>query len=183
MSAGESTPDRVVAEGPGWKMVRRASDLSTFVRCDSLEVAEAVKRVLFKGLTRSTAGEGTPAPAPVGASSDTPASVEQAARAAHEVADAMTDDGATCWHDCNTAARIGYARGHADAASAALMDLTKLAQALVDKLDAIENDGGMNGIFGFAQVHGIVYSGPNYGDEYRALKAHLSAQQPARIQR
>lgn len=45
--------ERVIAEGPGWQMVRRASDLSIFVRCDSLEVAEAVKRVLLRGLMPS----------------------------------------------------------------------------------------------------------------------------------
>lgn len=39
----------------------------------------------------------------------------QAAMAANEIADALTDEGAHSWIDCSNAARLGYLRGHSDA--------------------------------------------------------------------
>lgn len=43
--------ERVIGSGPGWELVRRASDLSTFVLCDSPEIGQMVKRALLKHLT------------------------------------------------------------------------------------------------------------------------------------
>lgn len=42
--------ERIISEGPGWQMVRRAADLSTFVRCADIATAQRVRDVLLRNL-------------------------------------------------------------------------------------------------------------------------------------
>ena len=54
--------------------------------------------------------------------------------------------------------------------------LADAGQALLTKLDAI--DKATAGIFQIAAVHGVPYKGPNWVDEYKAMREALSASQP-----
>ena len=58
-----------------------------------------------------------------------------------------------------------------DALSASHARVREAAEALVAKLDAV--DDAVAGAFAFAALHGMAYSGPNYADELSALRAAL----------
>lgn len=57
-------------------------------------------------------------------------------------------------------------------------DLKLAAQALVDKLDAI--DEPVTGVFAFAAAHGYKYTGPDYAKELVNLRAALSREAQSR---
>lgn len=57
-------------------------------------------------------------------------------------------------------------------------DLKLAAQALVDKLDAI--DEPVTGVFAFAAAHGYKYTGPDYAKELVNLRAALSHEAQSR---
>ena len=56
-------------------------------------------------------------------------------------------------------------------------DLEKAVEAFVAKYDLCE--GAITGAFAFQQNHGLPYSGPNFGEELKALRAALSAHKAA----
>lgn len=52
-------------------------------------------------------------------------------------------------------------------------DIQKVLKNLVEKLDLIDNDPSMQGIYSIAFVHGYRYTGPNYKEELDAARALL----------
>ena len=88
----------------------------------------------------------------------------------------MNDDDVP-WHNVSVAAiRAGFQA--LDKQHKAALVVVEAAESLSKQIDKIEKAGGFTFGLALAYTHGMEYTGPNFVDQWTALKEALKAKEP-----